>query len=120
MTVHLMKLRYLPFIVLATSWLSLSAYGQQEPRDPDEATNLYNTAANLFGDKDYELAINQYEKLLKDYPDFSRKRDAQHYMALAHYNLQQYDKAVLHFTALRDSLPDITRAPTSSPLGAMM
>ena len=93
-------------ILLAiSSGLTSNAWGQQEE---EQATALYNTAANLFGDKDYPLAIAQYNRILDEFPGFSRRRDTQHYLALAHYNLQQYEQAVQHFSALRDSLPNLT------------
>ena len=94
-----------PAAVLLGILLSSSGFAQEE--ESPEAVALYNTAANLFGEKEFELAISQYAQILEQHPEFSRKRDTQYYKALAHYNLQQYPLAAESFIAVRDSLPQL-------------
>ncbi len=94
-----------PATVLLGILLSSLGFAQEE--ESAEAVALYNTAANLFGEKEFALAINQYDQILEKHPEFSRKRDTQYYKALAHYNLQQYPAAAESFVAVRDSLPQL-------------
>ena len=102
------QFRYLLLIatVLVACGLGIGSTVEAQ-QDPPAAVELYNTGANLFGDQQYQLAIDQWNQLLNEYPEYSLRRDTQHYMALAHYNLQQFDKAVELFTSLRDSLSNI-------------
>lgn len=99
--------RILSFTLFAVVAAGIPFSVNAQQTDPPEAVAMYNTAANLYKDQQYDLAIKQWMQLLEDYPGCSLRRDTQFYTAMAHFNQKQFSESVDLFSSLRDSLPNL-------------
>jgi TolA-binding protein len=106
--------RFLPAIAatiaLATlaSWVSAPAAAQEKPaeaKSSPEALQLYRDAANFQNNKAFELAVEEWQKFLKDHPKDPLAAKAQHYLGVCQLQLKQVEAAVASFEAVIKNHP---------------
>jgi tetratricopeptide (TPR) repeat protein len=93
----------IPGLPLAS--VAATAHWQQE--DDPAAINLHATGNKAYESQDYELAIDQWNQLLEQYPDYSLRHDVKYYLGQAWFNRKDYAQAATEFRELRDSIQDI-------------
>jgi cellulose synthase operon protein C len=74
-----------------------------DPKDgksPPEALNLFADAASFQNNGAFELAVDEWEKFLKQYPNDPLTMKARHYAGVCHLQLKHFDKAAAHFQAI--------------------
>jgi TolA-binding protein len=73
---------------------------------PPEAVNVYSDAANFQNNGAFDLAAEEWEKFLKNYPQDPLAAKAQHYAGVCYLQLKQLDKAAAAFDAVVKKFPD--------------
>jgi TolA-binding protein len=73
---------------------------------PPEALNVYSDAANFQNNGAFELAADEWEKFLKNYPQDPLAAKAQHYVGVCYLQLKQLAKAAAAFDAVVKKYPD--------------
>ncbi len=107
------------FLFMLAAGLVPAAPSMAQAVDPPQAVQLFDTAANLFRDaesrddpaaarQNYQLAIEQWEKLLNEYPTFSEIEDVQFFLGISHYHLRDYPAATKYLEGLRQSLASLS------------
>lgn len=90
--------------IAALSFVILSAagIGQEKPdrRSPPAALNLYSDAASFQNNGAFDLASDEWEKFLKQFPSDPLTDKARHYAGVCRLQLKQYEKAAAHFEAV--------------------
>ena len=76
--------------------------------DDPAAINLHTIGNNAYEQKDYPLAIDQWNKLLNEYPDYSARRQIKYLIGQAWFNQKNYEQSLIEFRELRDSIPVIS------------
>ena len=66
---------------------------QTSPKSAPAALAIYSDAANLQNNREFDLAIEQWSALLKDFADDPLADHARHYLGVCQLQLKQYDKA---------------------------
>ncbi len=101
-----MKFRFRSLLVAAILAVTSSglAFGQGAT-DP-QADDQYNFATQLFGQKLYELAIQQYEKFVADYPKHPNVHRARIRIGESYLRSNQHARAVQAFERVLGDRPD--------------
>ncbi len=95
-------IRLLSIIILMTS----AAFAQQSQMDSD-----LNFGKELFQNKMYDLAEEQFAKFLQEYPASSSAGQARYYLAMSQYEQKKYGKAAANFQAFAVQYPNDPNAP---------
>jgi cellulose synthase operon protein C len=95
---------------LALALLSLSSVcpavaRAQAAESTAEAKALYADAANFQNNGAFDLAIEEWEKFLKQFSKDPLAAKAEHYLGVCHLQLKQYDKAVAAFDSVQKNHP---------------
>lgn len=91
-------------LVFSSLVVSSSLIGQ-EKKGSEKALAIYEDAAEFQNNKAFELAIEEWRRLLKDYPTDPMASSAAHYLGVAYLQLEtpDYESAIDAFaTALKD------------------
>ncbi len=92
-------------VLVAISLTAVPAMARQD--DDPVAINLHSTGIKAFEQQEYELAIDQWNKLLQDFPDYSARQDVKYFVGQSWFNLKDYSNAAAEFLELRESIPVI-------------
>jgi outer membrane protein assembly factor BamD len=68
-------------------------------------TEHFDYAMELYNDEDYELALNEFQTILLQYPASSVNDDAQYYLAQTYIHREQYLLAAYEFSKLIRDIP---------------
>ncbi|MFK7735333.1 MAG: tetratricopeptide repeat protein [Pirellulaceae bacterium] len=101
------------FCLVAAQGLMMGAAIAQSGKDAGKETakdsekrvvGIYTDAAGFQNNGAYELAIEEWSKLLDEFPDHPLASKASHYLGVSYIQAQEYDKAITAFKrALKDS-----------------
>src|SRR4051812_16173828 len=96
--------------LLATTWIGFlslrSAFAQEKAAvSSEEAKKSFADAANLQNNNAFDVAIEEWEKFLKNYSKDPLAPKAQHYLGVCQLQLKQYDKAATNFQAVVTNYP---------------
>jgi outer membrane protein assembly factor BamD len=69
---------------------------------PDE---YFNYTMQLYNDEDYELAVNEFQNIILQYPGSSISDDSQFYLGMSYFNRNQFLLAAYEFSKLIRSYP---------------
>ncbi len=81
----------LPLFVLQTGMLNA-----------EEPLNVYRDAANFQNNQSYDLAIEEWERFLKEFPDHQRVAEARYYLGVCYLQTNELEKAANCFQPLVD------------------
>src|SRR3989339_1618185 len=102
---HCMKPRYHLFLILSiVVWSPLVAQDTRENADFKLAVNLYN-------DKLFDLALEQFRQFVATYPNTQQGIEARYYLGLSQAKMGKHDDARLTFQNFALAFPDNQRAP---------
>lgn len=93
---------------LAGGWRAEEASGQEKPAaavSSPEAVQLYRDAANFQNNKAFELAVEEWQKFLKNHPKDPLAAKAQHYLGVCQLQLKEVEAAVASFEAVIKNHP---------------
>lgn len=91
-------------ILLPLSVLQTSIIHAEEPLD------VYRDAANFQNNQSYDLAIEEWERFLKEFPDHQRVAEARYYLGVCYLQTNALKKAANYFQLLvRQKKPDEKR-----------
>ncbi len=65
----------------------------------------FNYALQLYNDEDYELAVNEFQNIILQYPGSSVNDDSQFYLGMAYFQRNQFLLAAYEFSKLIRSYP---------------
>jgi len=82
-----------PSIAISVFAFSLSLPAQ-DPKESDAATRQYAVAVGLQNRKLYDLAIEEWQKFLKQFPKDSRQDKARHYLGTCYLQSGNTDQAI--------------------------
>src|SRR5687767_9701705 len=88
--------------------LGVRLVGQEKPAaavSPPEALQRYRGAANFQNNKAFELAVEEWQKFLKDFPKDPLAAKAQHYLGVCQLQLKQVEAAAGSFEAVIKNHP---------------
>src|SRR3954468_19003502 len=79
-----------------------SANGQQKaaPASSNEAALAFREAANFQNNGAFEIAAEEWQKFLKDYPKDAYATKARHYLGVCQLQMKQYAAAAASFEAV--------------------
>jgi TolA-binding protein len=100
-----MKPRYLLLFLLFIAWFSVSV-GQDTKENAD-----FKLAVNLYNDKLYDLALEQFRQFVATYPNTQQGIEARFYLGLSQTKQAKFDDARLTFQNFALAFPDHPRAP---------
>ncbi|GIW90840.1 MAG: hypothetical protein KatS3mg109_1272 [Pirellulaceae bacterium] len=95
----------------STVWLGLvlglmaSLAGQQTDTSDPKAIQLYQTASNLFQNQQYDLALEEYQRLVTQFPKDPLVPRARYQAALCRLQLQQWQAAADELEGLLKDVP---------------
>lgn len=78
-------------------------------QDDPAAINLHSTGVGAFEQGEYDLAIDQWNRLLEEYPAYSARLDVRYYVAQSWFNLQDYVRAGNEFRQVLQDVPDVNQ-----------
>jgi tol-pal system protein YbgF len=84
---------------------SLAEYLDENPSAPEAVSARYYAAESLYGDKDYELAILEYQKVIVEYPKNDLAPKALYKQGLAFEKIGDPDTARIVYNKLVDAYP---------------
>jgi TolA-binding protein len=85
-------------------WTALLAPAQAAESSA-EAKALYADAANFQNNGAFDLAVDEWQKFLKAFPEDPLAGKAQHYLGVCHLQLKQYPEAVAAFEVVQAKYP---------------
>ncbi len=94
--------RFAPMVLsllVAASSLALWGEAARAQESSPEALTIYSDAANFQNNGEYELAVDEWEKFLKQFPKDPLAGKAQHYLGVCQLQLKKYDKSAEAFAA---------------------
>lgn len=100
-----MKHRTFLLLVLSISWFSI-VVAQDTKENAD-----FKLAVNLYNDKLYDLALEQFRQFVATYPNTQQGIDARFYFGLCQTKLGKFDDARLTFQNFALALPEHPKAP---------
>ncbi len=105
------RIRYTPAVLLHSLCvvllgLAISPVYAQSGSPPD-ALNMYGDAASFQNNGAFELAVEEWGKFLKQFPQDPLAPKAQHYLGVCNLQLKQFAAAAKAFQAVVDNHPDI-------------
>jgi TolA-binding protein len=100
-----MRTRFLVFLAV-TSLLPTTIHAQDSKENSD-----FKLAVNLYNDKMYDLALEQFRQFINLYPNSAQSVDARFYTGLTQVKLKKYDDARYSFQNFALSYPDNVKAP---------
>lgn len=104
-------------IALISTGLSVAAMSSAIAQEDDPAAiNLHTIGNNAYEQKDYPLAVDQWNKLLNEYPNYSARRQIKFLIGQAWFQQKNYEQALTEFRELRDSIPVIASYPNGPAL----
>jgi TolA-binding protein len=83
----------------------VSAAGQQAAQSPAEAKQRYADAANYQNNGAFDLAAEEWEKFVKDFPQDPLAPKAQHYLGVCQLQLKEHAKAAAAFETVIAKYP---------------
>src|SRR5688500_5414141 len=92
--------RTIPTVLLAGLVLfliGLASLAAQAQESPAEAKQLFAQAANLQNNGAFDVAAEDYQKFLSDFPQDPLAAKARHYLGVCQLQLKQHDKAAASF-----------------------
>jgi TolA-binding protein len=90
--------------LLLGSWLANSSVWAQAESTPD-AKIAYGDAANFQNNGAYDLAIQDWLKFLKNYPQDPLAAKAQHYLGICYVQAKKYPEAIAAFELVQKNFP---------------
>lgn len=78
---------------------------------PPAPRELYSQAYADYARGNYDLAIQEYQEYLKNYPDTDFSDNAQYWIGECHYAKQRYDQAIEAWNALLRDYPSSDKLP---------
>jgi cellulose synthase operon protein C len=76
-----------------------------EKQDDPAATNLHTIGISAYEKKDYPVAVEQWSRLLREYPDYSYRLDIKYLIGQAWFKQAKYEESAKTFRELRESIP---------------
>jgi TolA-binding protein len=96
-------------LAVLCGWTLATARAQEKPAaaatSSPEALQLYRDAANFQNNKAFELAVEEWQKFLKDHAKDPLAAKAQHYLGVCQLQLKQVDAAAASFEAVIKNHP---------------
>ncbi len=94
----------------AITWIPLTGRAvraQDNPAKQDDpaAANLHTIGNSAYESKDYPVAIEQWSRLLREYPDYSARLDIKYMIGQAWFKQANYAESAKTFRELRESIP---------------
>ncbi len=83
---------------------------QQKPTVPQDY-QAYIAAKKLYDKKRYRLAINAFANFKREYKNSKYLPDAIFYLAQSHFNIGEYDKAIISYDYLINTYPKSNKVP---------
>ncbi|HAV22033.1 MAG TPA: hypothetical protein DCX46_00750 [Bacteroidetes bacterium] len=93
-------------ILLLLAFVAFPASAQDAKENAD-----FKLALNLFQDKFFDLALDQFQLFVNFYPNTQQGIEARYYVARSQFELKRYDEARYSFQNFALSYPDHTRSP---------
>lgn len=92
-------------LLMAVTMDVVRAQPRRQSREPDpKAQAIFKDAAEYQNNQAFEIAVEEWKKLLAQFPDDPLASQAQHYLGVSCIQIQDYDQAIAAFTAaLQDS-----------------
>ncbi len=106
-------------LVIALISIGLTSAGSSLALAQDDdpaAINLHTIGNNAYEQQDYPLAVDQWNKLLNEYPNYSARRQIKFLVGQAWFKQKNYDQSLVEFRELRDSIPEIASYPNGPAL----
>ena len=100
-----MKPRYILPLLVSLVWYS-TAFSQDTKENAD-----FKLAVNLYNDKLYDLALEQFRQFVSTYPNTQQGIEARFYLGLCQSKQGKFDDARLTFQNFALAFPDHPRAP---------
>jgi TolA-binding protein len=100
-----MKLRYFLPLILSIAWFSVSV-SQDTKENAD-----FKLAVNLYNDKFFDLALEQFRQFVSTYPNTQQGIEARFYLGLCQAKQGKHDDARITFQNFALAFPDNQRAP---------
>lgn len=99
-------------------FILVSMIGCSSVRNTSELTpqEHFDYALELFNDEDYELASNEFQAILLQYPASTVNDDAQYYLGFTYFKREQYLLAAYEFSKLIRDIPASSFVPGSQYL----
>ncbi len=95
------------------SILVLAACSSSVDTSQFNAEQYYNYAMELYNNEDYEVALQQFQNIILQFPGSSVNDDAQYYLAMTYYKKKQYLLAAYEFSKLIRNIPASPFVPES-------
>ncbi|MEW6068493.1 MAG: tol-pal system protein YbgF [Nitrospirota bacterium] len=83
---------------------------EKPPAVPDKFAK-YDSAYNLFKDRNYKEARQKFEAFLKEYPNDERSDNAQFWIAECYYREEDFENAILSYETLLKKYPNSQKVP---------
>ena len=100
-----MKPRSILLVLVSLAWFSLT-FSQDTKENAD-----FKLAVNLYNDKLYDLALEQFRQFVATYPNTQQGIEARFYLGLCQTKQGKFDDARLTFQNFALAFPDHPRAP---------
>lgn len=92
--------RLATFVLASIAWIPLSGSTLWAQDDP-AAANLHTIGNSAYESRDYPVAIEQWSRLLSEYPDYSARLDIKYMIGQAWFKQANYAESAKTFRELR-------------------
>lgn len=83
--------------------------GKKDPERLQGAVFYYDKGVEDFGKGRYLRAVDNFQRVLSNYPGFAEVAEAQYYLAESFFHLEEYVSAVFEYERLVDTYPSSAR-----------
>lgn len=103
-------IKSLAIFVIVFTFAGCSSSVDTSQFTPEE---YFNYVMKLYNDEDYELAVNEFQNIIIQYPASSVSDDAQFYLGMTYYKRAQFLLAAYEFSKLINNIPASPFVPES-------
>lgn len=105
--------RYIKSIAIFLIVFTFAACSSSVDTSQYTPEEYFNYVMQLYNDEDYELAVNEFQNIILQYPASSVSDDAQYYLGMTYINRSQFLLAAYEFSKLIRNTPASPFVPES-------